>query len=86
MGFDARSKLWSRGISLHEIVDDVLSMDEPIQADRPGHGLDILQMQSSVANDLEEGKADQRGPACELIDAQLFVFHRIKHLLKYVQV
>ena len=61
-------------------------MDELVQTDRPGNGLNILQMQSRVPDHFEEGKTDQSWPTCQLIDPQLFLLHRVEDFLEDVEV
>ena len=58
---------WGEGISLraslHQVVDDVFPMDELVQANRPRHSLDVLQMEPGVSDHFEERKTDECWPS-----------------------
>ena len=58
---------WSEGISLraglHQVVNDVFSVDKLVQTDGPRHSLDVLQMEPSVSDHFEERKTDECWPS-----------------------
>ena len=39
----------------HQVINDVLSMDEFVEADRPGYSLDVLEVQAREADHFEKG-------------------------------
>ena len=49
-------------------------MDQLVERDGPGHCLDLVQVESCVADDFEEEKTYEVGPLLQLVDTQLLFF------------
>ena len=73
IGVDTTSRVLSN-INLHQIIDNVLSVDKFVEADWPRHRLNVLQVQSSVPDDFEEGQSDHGWPTLNLINPDLLLF------------